>query len=123
MFFDAREGVTMLQGGKSAVASTPEPFRDRQRNHVRGVEVDHARTQIRYLHVGNITIPQVRGGTAMPIPDGNDASIFKISKRSCRKTLQMCLDIPLEFLNADPVVILGHAKIGIDKRFRRGDKT
>lgn len=59
----------------------------------------------------------------MPIPDGNDASIFKISKRSCRKTLQMCLDIPLEFLNADPVVILGHAKIGIDKRFRRGDKT
>ena len=51
----------------------------------------------------------------MPIPDGNDASIFKISKRSCRKTLQMCLDIPLEFLNADPVVILGHAKIGMTR--------
>ena len=113
----------MLQG--ESPLSLPRQNRSAtdKETHVRGVEVDHARTQIRYLHVGNITIPQVRGGTAMPIPDGNDASIFKISKRSCRKTLQMCLDIPLEFLNADPVVILGHAKIGIDKRFRRGDKT
>lgn len=76
MFFDAREGVTMLHGESPLASPCQNRFASDRETMFVGLKL----TMLRY-----IAVSQVSGRTAVTVPDRNDSRIFKITESSCQK--------------------------------------